>query len=62
MIDEKIPREQRDGLLLIANEGSVLWLERFGASRQAAVSSKTDRVLVINISADPKEQSDELRY
>ncbi len=50
LIDEKIPREQRDGLLLIANGNGVLWLERFGASRQAAVSSKTDRVLVIKIS------------
>ena len=59
LIDEKTLSEQRDRLLLIANDSNVLWLEGFGASRDAKVTSKTQKALIIRLSSDLEEALDE---
>lgn len=45
----KIPREQRGKILLLAQGSEVLWIDGFGVSLNAAVSGKTQRVLIINV-------------
>lgn len=45
----KIPREQRGKILLLAQGSEVLWIDGLGVSRHAAVSDKTQRVLIINV-------------
>lgn len=43
----KIPREQRGKILLLAQGSEVLWIDGLGVSKHAAVSDKTQRVLII---------------
>ena len=45
----KIPREQRGKILLLARGSEVLWIDGYGVSPHAAVSDKTQRVLIINV-------------
>ena len=45
----KIPREQRGKILLLARGSEVLWIDGYGVSQHAAVSDKTQRVLIINV-------------
>lgn len=58
-IDEKVVSEKRDSIFLIANGSDVLWLEGFGASKNAAVNSKSNRVLLIKTNNLPKDESDD---
>lgn len=43
----KIPLEQRGRIVLLAQGSEVLWIDGFGVSRRAAVSEKTEHVLII---------------
>lgn len=47
--ESKIPSEKRDEILLLANGNQVLWIEGFGASSKALVTSKTEKALYIEI-------------
>lgn len=47
--ESKIPSEKRDEILLLANGNQVLWIEGFGASAKASVTSNTKEALCINI-------------
>lgn len=48
MNELKVPKEQRDSLILLADGSSVLWIENIGVCEGAKVSPRTKRVLVIN--------------
>lgn len=47
----KIPQEQRDRLLLLANGSEILWIEGIGTAQPYSVRSDTSTVLVINTQA-----------
>ncbi len=49
LIDEKVPRQRRDELLLIAEGSHVLWLLSGRISEYYKVSSETQRVLQISV-------------
>lgn len=51
MIEEKIPKENRDSLMLLADGSRVLWLEGFGVSGDALISGTPTKVLKIQINA-----------
>ena len=45
----KIPQEERDKILILADENAVYWIESVGVSVLARVTNKTRNVLIINI-------------
>lgn len=47
MCELKIPQELRDGLVMLADGSSVLWIENIGVSGHTKVTKETKRVLVI---------------
>ena len=47
--EKKIPQEQRDHLLLLAEGTKVLWIEDIGAAQSCRVCPDTKKVLVINV-------------
>lgn len=46
-IEQKIPQEQRDSIVLLADGSHVLWIEGIGAGRDYAVTENTKSVLLI---------------
>lgn len=48
-IDEKIPRQERDGILLLADETHVLWAIGYRISEDVKVTKDTRRVLEIQV-------------
>ena len=46
-IQTKIPAEERDSILLIANGNDVLWIDGFGVSEKACVTAETRQAAVI---------------
>ena len=49
MIDEKIPREERDRLLLLADGSHILWIIGYRISDSCKVSASTERVLEVQV-------------
>lgn len=49
LIDEKVPREERDRLLLLADGSHVLWVFGYRISEAVKVTEKTERILRICI-------------
>ena len=47
--ESKIPSEKRDNIIILANGSNVLWIQDFGVSQIAAVTSNTKEVAVIFI-------------
>lgn len=47
-IDLKIPKEERDSKLIIADDDNILWLEGFRIHNSFKVSSSTNKILNIN--------------
>ncbi len=47
-IDLKIPAEERDSKLIIADDDNILWLEDFRIHNSFKVSSSTKKILNIN--------------
>ena len=45
--EEGIPCEQRDSLLMLANESEILWIQGLGVSESAKVTEETKQVLLI---------------
>ncbi|MCS7286633.1 MAG: tRNA lysidine(34) synthetase TilS [Anaerolineae bacterium] len=52
MIDEKIPQYLRDRWPLLADEEKILWVVGHHISEEAAITSQTKEVLVVQISRD----------
>ena len=50
MITEKIPRDDRDGMLLLADGAHVLWLAGYRISEFYKVSKNTKRILQVKLS------------
>lgn len=50
MINEKIPREERDNILLIADGNQIMWVIGYRIGATYKVTDKTKRILEINVS------------
>ncbi len=48
-IEMKLPREKRDGLLMLAKGSEILWIEGAGVSEKHKIIDNTKRILVIRI-------------
>lgn len=46
-IENKVPKEKRDEVLLLAQDNEILWIEDFGVAEQARVTSGTQELLFI---------------
>ena len=57
MTELKIPSEQRDDLLLLADGSEVIWAEGIGVSERFAVSASTENVLVISVNTGKRKQN-----
>ncbi len=49
LIDQKVPRDRRDGILLLADGSHILWVVGYRISEAAKVTSKTKQVVKIQI-------------
>ena len=47
LIDEKVPRDQRERLTLLAEEGEILWVVGMRVSEAYKISEFTKRVLEV---------------
>ena len=56
LIDEKVPRAQRDEIMLIADADSVVWIEKKRLSERVKITSKTRNILEVRILE--KEEND----
>lgn len=56
MIDQKIPREKRDQMWLVADGSHVLWLPGYRISEAAKVTRETEQVLEITITIPMEEK------
>lgn len=56
LIDEKVPRAQRDEIMLIADADSVVWIEKKRLSERVKITSKTRNILEVRIIE--KEEND----
>ncbi|WP_134702195.1 tRNA lysidine(34) synthetase TilS [Ammoniphilus sp. YIM 78166] len=52
LIDEKIPRQEREALPLLADDQSVLWIPGIRRSGRALVTAHTSRQLVLRLTKD----------
>jgi tRNA(Ile)-lysidine synthase len=55
MIDQKIPRDRRDDIWLVADGSHVLWLPGYRISEAARVTEDTERVMKITITIQKEE-------
>jgi tRNA(Ile)-lysidine synthase len=53
LIDQKIPREKRDKILLLADDVSVIWIENLHLSERVKITPKTGKVLELEITGTP---------
>ena len=56
MIDEKIPREEREHMLLLADGNHILWIIGHRISDNYKVSEATRRVLVASVRCEMNER------
>ena len=49
MIDEKIPREKRDRILLLASGSEIFWVVGYRISESCKIRENTERVLRVQI-------------
>lgn len=54
-IEEKIPAEERNSVVVVSDDEGVLWIEGLGAAKRARTSEKTVRVAAIKIRRNIKE-------
>lgn len=55
MIDEKIPRDQRENMLLLADGSHILWIMGYRISDNYKVTNATKRVLVARIKGEKSD-------
>ena len=55
-INEKIPQEQRDEILLVADESHILWIEGYRANPAYRVTEHTKHVLEISINKGEEDE------
>ena len=55
-IDEKIPREQREGLLLVAENSHILWIVGYRISAGYKVTEGTRRILEIKYNGGREDE------
>ena len=55
MIDEKIPREQRESMLLLADGNHILWIMGYRISDNYKVTDATKRVVVVRIKGEKSD-------
>ncbi len=53
-INEKIPRKERDEMLLLADGQHIVWIPGYRLSRACQISNRTGKILEINITEDKK--------
>lgn len=58
-INEKIPRELRDEMLLVADGHHIVWIPGRRMSRACQLSNRTKRILEIKITEDKKDVRDD---
>lgn len=51
MINQKIPKEERKKMVLLADEDHIVWVPGYRISEKYKVSEKTKRVIKIYISS-----------
>ena len=56
MIDEKIPREERDQILLLADGSHILWIIGYRISDSCKVSASTGRILEVQVRCETDER------
>ena len=47
-----LPMAVRDSLAVLSNEQGIIWIEGFGVSQQASITSNTHRAILVNISEE----------
>ena len=52
MIDQKIPAEERDQVLLLAEGSHILWIVGWRISEAAKVTEKTSKIIKIQMMED----------
>ena len=55
MIDEKIPREKRDSVLLLADGSHILWIVGYRISEYYKVGPDTVRVMEVRMEAPARD-------
>ena len=58
-VNEKIPREERDRMLLIADGDHIVWIPGRRMSRAYQVSSRTEKILEIKITEETENGRDD---
>lgn len=58
-MNEKIPREERERLLLIADGGHVVWIPGYRMSRAYQIGSGTKKILEIKLTEERKDVRDD---
>lgn len=58
-IEEKIPFEKRNSVIVIADDDGVLWVEGLGAAKRARISENTEKIAAIKISFKNNEISED---
>ncbi|MRR16899.1 MAG: tRNA lysidine(34) synthetase TilS [Deltaproteobacteria bacterium] len=53
-IDRKIPKDERQGIALIADQESVIWIENMHMSERVKVAAGTKNVLILEIRRPPE--------
>src|SRR5699024_5645382 len=51
-VNEKVPREERDRMLLIADGAHIIWVPGYRMSRAYHVNSRTEKILEIKITEE----------
>ncbi|HXN05821.1 MAG TPA: tRNA lysidine(34) synthetase TilS, partial [Nitrospiria bacterium] len=54
-VDRKVPRSERDGMILLAAPGRVLWAPGFERDFQSKVSLSTRKTLKVMIQSRPPD-------
>ena len=47
-IEMKIPREERDGIIMLADGSEILWIEGIGVSEKSSVKGNSKNIAVIS--------------
>ena len=60
-INEKIPKEERDRMLLVADGSHIVWIPGYRMSRAYKVTEKTKNIVEIKITEEEKDGRNDQR-